>query len=83
VLGLSVFLGIGAGLVVSALTVSNLARSVVMAAPAELAAPLRFTLGTGVVALGVDVLVLLAIAMAYTARVRRQATDTGARLETR
>jgi hypothetical protein len=83
VLGLSVVLGIGAGLVVSALTVSNLARSVVMAAPAELAAPLRFTLGTGVVALGVDVLVLLAIAMAYTARVRRQATDTGARLETR
>ena len=83
VLGLSVVLGVGAGLAVAALTVSNLAHSVVMSAPAELAAPLRFALGSGVVVLAVDILVLLAIALAYTAKVRRQALDTGARLETR
>lgn len=83
VVGIAVLFGILNGLAVSWLTIANLARSAVLGVPLGLQATLHFALPTGLALLAIGLVALLAIALSYASRVRRQALDTDERLETR
>ena len=83
VIGIAVLLGVLNGMVVSWLTIANLAKSAVLGVPIGLQATLQFALLTGLALLAIALVVLLVIAVSYAARVRRQALDTDERLETR
>ena len=80
---LSAFFGLLGGLIVSALTTANLARSAVLAVPRGLPATLEFALTPGGTLLAIALAVMLGIAGLSAAGVRRQAFDTDERLETR
>ena len=79
----SVLFGAIGGLVVSALTAANLARSAILGIPSGLQATLAFAIVPGAGLLAIGLVVMLGIALVSGGRVRRQALDTDERLETR
>jgi ABC-type antimicrobial peptide transport system permease subunit len=80
---LSTLFGALGGLIVSALTAANLARSAVLGIPGGLTATLSFAIVPGAVLLAVSLGVMLGIVGISASGVRRQALDTDERLETR
>jgi hypothetical protein len=80
---LSTLFGALGGLIVSALTAANLARSAVLGIPGGLTATLSFAIVPGAVLLAVSLGIMLGIVGISASGVRRQALDTDERLETR
>ncbi|GAA3733266.1 ABC transporter permease [Leifsonia bigeumensis] len=80
---ISVVFGLVGGLLVSALTSANLARSAVLGIPSGLQATLAFAVIPGAGLLLIGLVIMLGIAVVSASRVRRQALDTDERLETR
>jgi hypothetical protein len=82
VVAFAVLLGVGGGILISALTVGDLARSAVLDAPRGLPATLQFDLVPGLILLAALAAVVAGIVVAIGAGVRRQAAaSTGRELE--
>jgi hypothetical protein len=77
----AILFGLVGGVLVSSLTVPNLARTVVLEAPADLGVPLLAALWPGLVLLGLLAVALAIVAGADAAAVRRQAAEPGTRWE--
>lgn len=79
----SILFGAIGGLLVSALTAANLARSAILGIPDGLESTLAFSVVPGAGLLAIGFVVMIGIAFVAATRVRRQALDTDERLETR